>query len=111
MAGYRTYDPKRVAAFLRVRDPFGAFSNMAIGSPMTLHGTAVPSSEALYQALRFPHPPDFQREILDQPAPILSKRHAYARITNALRPAREARARLLAAERYRGGVRLSFSHA
>jgi ribA/ribD-fused uncharacterized protein len=82
MTGYRTSDPKRVAAFLRVRDPFGAFSNMAIGFPMTLDGTPVPSSEALYQALRFPHLPDFQREILDQSAPVLSKRHAYARITD-----------------------------
>ena len=38
------------------------------------------SSEALYQALRFPHLPGFQREILEQPAPILAKRHAYARV-------------------------------
>lgn len=81
MVAFRTYNPREVAAFLRVRDAFGPFSNMAAGFPITVGGIETGSSEALYQALRFPHLPDFQREILDQPAPILAKRHAYTRVS------------------------------
>lgn len=44
-------------------------------------GLRTPSSEALYQALRFPHLPDFQSEILAQGTPILSKRQAYTRVS------------------------------
>jgi ribA/ribD-fused uncharacterized protein len=80
MVAFRTYRSEEVADFLRVRERFGAFSNMAPGYPMTIAGVPVASSEALYQALRFPHLPDLQREILEQPVPILSKRHAYTRI-------------------------------
>lgn len=80
MADYRTYDPNAVAPFLRVRDLYGPFSNMAAGYPIRLDGATIGSSEALYQALRFPHLPEFQREVLDQPAPILAKRHAYTRV-------------------------------
>lgn len=80
MVAFRDYRSAEVAAFLRVRERFGALSNMAPGYPMTVAGVPVASSEALYQALRFPNLPDLQREILDQPAPILSKRHAYTRI-------------------------------
>lgn len=80
MADERTYEADGVAAFLRVRDRFGAFSNMAPGYPLRVCGVDVPSSEALYQALRYPHLPGFQREIIGQPSPILSKRHAYMRV-------------------------------
>lgn len=80
MVAFRTYNPQEVAAFLRVRERFGPFSNMASGFPISAGGAEIGSSEALYQALRFPHLPDFQREIIDQPAPILAKRHAYTRV-------------------------------
>ena len=80
MAGYRTYDPDLVAPFLRVRDRYGPFSNMAAGYPIRLDGVRIGSSEALYQALRFSHLPEFQAEVLSQAAPILAKRHAYTRV-------------------------------
>ena len=80
MADYRTYDPEQVAPFLRVRDRYGPFSNMASGYPILVCGVGTGSSEALYQALRFPHLPEFQAEVLDQAAPILAKRHAYTRV-------------------------------
>lgn len=79
--GIRTYRESEVAAFFRTSDRFGAFSNMARGFPLQVGDIAVPSSEALYQALRFPHLPDFQAEILAQDSPILSKRHAYKRVS------------------------------
>jgi type I restriction enzyme, S subunit len=79
--GLRSYDEAEAAAFLRTSDRFGAFSNMASGFPLRLGQVEIPSSEALYQALRFPHLPDFQAEILAQRTPILSKRHAYTRVS------------------------------
>lgn len=79
--GIRSYREDEVAAFFRTSDRFGAFSNMARGFPLSVQGINVPSSEALYQALRFPHLPDFQAEILAQDSPILSKRHAYTRVS------------------------------
>jgi ribA/ribD-fused uncharacterized protein len=80
MVAYRSYIASEVAAFHRVQDRFGPFSNMASGFPVEVGGVPSPSSEALYQALRFPQMPDFQHEILSQATPILSKRHAYTRV-------------------------------
>lgn len=79
--GIRRYQEAEVAAFFRTSDRFGALSNMARGFPLHVAGIDVPSSEALYQALRFPHLPEFQAEILAQASPILSKRHAYTRVS------------------------------
>jgi ribA/ribD-fused uncharacterized protein len=80
MTEFRTYTTSEVAAFFRVRERFGPLSNMASGFPIRVCGVDAPSSEALYQALRFPHLPEFQREILDQTSPILAKRHTYTRV-------------------------------
>jgi ribA/ribD-fused uncharacterized protein len=63
-----------------VKDKFGAFSNMRPGYPMRISQIDVPSTEAFYEAMRFPHLPDFQKEILDQEKPVLAKRHAYTRV-------------------------------
>lgn len=80
MVAYRSYEVANVAAFHRVRDRFGAFSNMASGYPVRFGGAEANSSEAFYQALRFPDLPGFQAEILSATNPILAKRHAYTRI-------------------------------
>lgn len=80
MVSFRSYDLSEVASFLRARDRFGPFSNMAPGYPVRVCGMEAGSSEALYQALRFPHLPDFQWEVVEQPVPILAKRLAYARV-------------------------------
>lgn len=82
MAAYRTYDPDLVAPFLRVRERYGPFSNMASGYQIRVCGVEAGSSEALYQALRFPHLPEFQAEVLSQASPILAKRHAYTRVAD-----------------------------
>jgi len=80
MAQFRHYHADDVAAFHRVRDPYGMFSNMAAGYPLRVGGIQATSSEAAYQALRFPDLPEFQAEILVLGNPILAKRHAYTRI-------------------------------
>ena len=71
---YRLCD---AAAFRYTRDEFGAFHNPAAGFPLVVEGVEIGSSEAYYQAMRFPHAPDIQREILAQAVPIQSKRKAY----------------------------------
>lgn len=61
------------AVFFKVREEFGSLSNMAGGFPLTVCGELVPSSEALYQALRFTSHPDIQREIISQKSPMAAK--------------------------------------
>jgi ribA/ribD-fused uncharacterized protein len=64
------------AVFYRVTEEFGGLSNMAGGYPLRINGISVGSSEALYQACRFPHQPDWQREIITQASPMAAKMKA-----------------------------------
>ena len=75
----RTYIQAEVAAFLRTSDTFGAFSNMHSGFALRVVDHHVPATENYYQAMRFPHLPGFQAEILAQPHPVKAKRLAYTR--------------------------------
>lgn len=54
-----------VVFFCKVRDPFGNLSNMA-NTPFEVNGVRWASSEAYYQAMRFPHLPDLQEQIRKQ---------------------------------------------
>ena len=54
-------------------EPYGAFSNMKGGFPLTLNGKIWLTSEALYQACRFPNHPDIQEEIRLQKSPMAAK--------------------------------------
>ncbi len=49
----------------RVKEEWGDLSNMTNDFPLTVAGILIGSSEALYQAMRFPHQPDWQREVFD----------------------------------------------
>ena len=75
----RTYIQNEVAAFLRTTDPYGALSNMHAGFPLRVVDLGVPATENYYQAMRFPHLPDFQAKILAEPHPVKAKRLAYTR--------------------------------
>ncbi len=46
---------------------------MAAGFPIAVAGTAFRTTEALYQAMRFPEHPAVQREIIDQRSPMGAK--------------------------------------
>lgn len=46
---------------------------MASGFPLNINGVRVLTSEALYQACRFPHLPDLQRTIIQQTSPMTAK--------------------------------------
>ena len=69
----RTYNRKTSVVFRRTREEFGGLSNMAAGFPLEINGIKVRTSEALYQACRFPHRPELQRHIINQRSPMTAK--------------------------------------
>jgi ribA/ribD-fused uncharacterized protein len=74
MNNIKTYNPLSCAVFCKVKDEYGAFSNMAGGYPILINDHIfVRSSEALYQACRFPKHPEVQQLILDQKSPMAAK--------------------------------------
>ena len=66
------------ACFRTPKDRFGALSNFARAFPFEIEGVRIPSSEALYQAMRFSEHPDIQDEILMQATPAAAKACARA---------------------------------
>ena len=69
----RTYRRSESAVFLKTKEQYGGLSNMAGGFPLVVNGVAIRTSEALYQACRFPHLPEVQRTIIAQQSPMTAK--------------------------------------
>ena len=69
----KTYNLAEVCAFKKTKELFGGLSNMASGFPLVVNGVNILTSEALYQACRFPHLPDVQRTIIAQKSPMSAK--------------------------------------
>lgn len=69
----RTYSRAESVVFLKTDEPFGGLSNMAGGYPIRVNGIRILTSEALYQACRFPHLPDVQRMIISENSPMTAK--------------------------------------
>ena len=69
----RTYDRATSIVFLKTKERYGGLSNMAGGFPLRVNGLRILTSEALYQACRFPHRPDLQRMIIKQRSPMTAK--------------------------------------
>jgi len=69
----RQYDRSTSVVFLKTKEAFGGLSNMAGGFPIRVNGIRVLTSEALYQACRFPHRPEIQRLIIEQTSPMTAK--------------------------------------
>jgi ribA/ribD-fused uncharacterized protein len=67
------YERSECAAFCKVAEKWGGFSNMAGGYPLLINGISIRTSEALYQACRFPKDPEVQRLIIDQKSPMSAK--------------------------------------
>lgn len=76
----KVYDRRQCAVFYRTAEALGGLSNMAAGYPLRVAGVTILTSEALYQACRYPHRPDIQADILVQASPMAakmkSKRHS-----------------------------------
>lgn len=69
----RTYNRGEVVVVYKTKENFGGLSNMASGYPLQINGVHILTTEALYQACRFPHLPDLQREIIAQHSPMTAK--------------------------------------
>ncbi|MNF97288.1 Swarming motility protein YbiA [compost metagenome] len=69
----REYERSESVVFLKTNEEFGGLSNMAGGFPLFVNGQKILTSEALYQACRFPHLPDVQRLIIAQTSPMTAK--------------------------------------
>jgi ribA/ribD-fused uncharacterized protein len=67
---------KDCIVFYKVSDEYGGLSNMSNDFPLRVNGQPVGSTEALYQACRFPQRPDGQREILEAPHAMQAKMKA-----------------------------------
>jgi type I restriction enzyme S subunit len=69
----RTYEHSQSVVFFKTKEAFGGLSNMASGFPLRVNGVRILTSEALYQACRFPHMPDVQRKIISENSPMTAK--------------------------------------
>ena len=69
----RTYLRSECVVFRKTKELFGDLSNMAAGYSLKINGTRILTSEALYQACRFPHRPEIQRLIVQQASPMTAK--------------------------------------
>src|SRR5437762_2304741 len=67
------YHRARCVLFRKTHERFGGLSNMASGYPLVVNGVSIRSSEALYQACRYPHLPGVQRQIIAENNPWMAK--------------------------------------
>lgn len=70
---HHEYAPDTCVVFCKTREEWGGLSNMAAGFPLRVNGEDVRTSEALYQACRFPDRPDVQRKIIAERSPMAAK--------------------------------------
>ncbi len=69
----RVYVRETSVVFLKTNERFGGLSNMAPGFPLRVNGARIRTSEALYQACRFPHMPEVQQLIIGENSPMTAK--------------------------------------
>lgn len=69
----REYVRSEVVVVYKTKEEFGGLSNMASGYTLLVNGVRILTTEALYQACRFPDLPDVQRLIIAQTSPMTAK--------------------------------------
>ena len=69
----RKYNRESSVVFFKTKEQFGGLSNMAGGYPLQVNGIDIRSSEALYQACRFPHRSDLQFLVIEQKSPMTAE--------------------------------------
>lgn len=69
----RIYKVNECISFRKTTEKYGGLSNMASGYPIVVNGIYIKSSEALYQAMRFPHLPKVQMIIINESSPMTAK--------------------------------------
>jgi ribA/ribD-fused uncharacterized protein len=69
----RTYIKSESVVVYKTTEQWGGLSNMAAGFPLQVNNVKILTAEALYQACRFPHLPEIQKEIIGQYSPMIAK--------------------------------------
>lgn len=69
----RSWDVHSSVTFRKTSEEWGGFSNMAAGFPIVINDVEWRTSEALYQALRFPDFPEVQDLIRAEKSPMAAK--------------------------------------
>lgn len=67
------YELAETISFRKTTEQFGGLSNMARGYPLLVNGIRFATSEALYQACKFPDNPDIQNIIVNETSPMTAK--------------------------------------
>jgi ribA/ribD-fused uncharacterized protein len=70
---HKIYVANECCIFRKTKELYGGLSNMASGFPLKVNGIQILTSEALYQACRFPHLPDIQENIIKEKSPMSAK--------------------------------------
>ncbi|MEP0861182.1 MAG: NADAR family protein [Ignavibacterium sp.] len=70
---HKVYYANECCVFGKTKELYGGLSNMASGFPLKVNGIHILTSEALYQACRFPHLPDIQEKIIKEKSPMSAK--------------------------------------
>lgn len=70
---FRTYNRENCITFRKTTEKFGGLSNMAGGYPLLINDVKILTSEAIYQACRFPHLPEVQKLIIAEKSPMTAK--------------------------------------
>lgn len=76
----RKYNKDECITFKSTKGHYGSLSNMAPNYPIFINGTILRTTEALYQALRFPNNPEIQKGIIQFASPISAKRYGRTQI-------------------------------
>lgn len=69
----REYKANEVVWFRKTKEAFGGLSNMCSGYPLRINGHRILTSEAIYQACRFPDLPEVQKLIIGEKSPMTAK--------------------------------------
>ena len=69
----RVYHKENSCIFKKNNEEFGALSNMSVKFPLKINGIDIRTTEAIYQASRFPHIPEVQQKIIEAKSPMLVK--------------------------------------
>lgn len=69
----RLYNTHEVITLSKTNEAFGELSNMSSSFPLFVNDIIIPSSEALYQAMRYSLFPKAQNEIIRQASPMTAK--------------------------------------
>lgn len=70
---HKIYNVTECCVFRKTKELYGGLSNMASGFPLKVNGVQILTSEAIYQACRFPHLPDVQEKIIKEKSPMSAK--------------------------------------